>query len=81
MLLPGIDVRIFDDPQLIMDHGPVPALPVCREMTDNGLEQRSVKAFVAVDGTQLGPLFVWLVLDLEAFRRDTFIEHLLGRPH
>src|SRR6266436_2425938 len=50
-LEPGIDPFVFYHPQLVMYHGPVPAVSVGGQMPDYPLQQRSAQAFATITGT------------------------------
>src|SRR2546427_10803103 len=61
-----------------MYHGAMPSFLIGGQMIDNTMEQWTTEAFVAINGTQFGPFFLWLMLNLIPFRRDALIEDLFS---
>ena len=59
-------MRVFDHPQLIMHHSPMPAVTVGYEMADDPRHVGTGEPFVVVDGTQFRPFLFRLMLNLVA---------------
>src|SRR2546421_599741 len=79
-LQPGIDACVFDHPQLIMHHSPMPAVLVRREVIDDPLQEGTGEPFVLVDGHQFRPFLVWFMLNLIPLDGDAPVKDLLGGP-
>ena len=71
---------VFDDSQLVMHHGPVPAFPVGRQMPNHPVEQGAAQALVLVDSAQFCPFLFRLMLNFIALGGDALVQNLPGGP-